>query len=1045
MKTNLLVLAALLPALSGCVTIGDEAKGLAPAQHGDGPAVKWDLSARPLPEIPFPNDAATFPDPDSPTGKRVNASMIGPTQMETKVRKKLDQLDGFGISAPITVAFDRELELGSIRAAMQADEHFDDDVVYVVNLNKKSPRYGKPTILDMGNGNFPVTLEKTSFFEEDDRAGESNLIYETVDERDGDGIRSGTDSNHNGVIDVPNVLNPGDDPERDIMTFYERATNTLIMRPLLPLDEQSEYAVILTKRIRGLNDAPVESPFEWVNDLRQTSALKPLVTDGILEDLGLDLDDIAFAWTFTTQSTTAELVAIRQGMEGYGPFSTIKVRYPAQLSSIEPLKTVPSGKGPIHVMDGDIMRSFIRDNYFTVFGGNEDDPDDVARRDALLLNYQFVDYFIAGSYDTPFFVTDSGSFEMNTKTGDYKADHDKVTFTMVVPRATRNHKAPFPVQVHIHGYTSSRLEILFWAGSYTRYGSAVVAIDAVGHGGGILDDDQIAFVKALLGSYGAAEASTIFEEGRAKDLNGDGRPDSGGDYWTADLFHTRDMVRQTVVDIFQLVRIFRGFDGVTRWQFDLNGDGERELAGDFNCDGVVDAGGPFNTYRMSGGSLGGIVTGVAAAVEPYISETVSVAGAASLADVGIRSTQGGVNEAVVLRMLGPLVIAQEGVLGWKVPDVNDAVFIPFTAIPSNVQPGDRMEVHNIANGKTAWTILDADLTGRAGINSDTGDRIEITFREGGEPDAPVRAKITRNDREVEYQAKTWSDTAHVVAPTEGWGMIRQTPEVRRFMAIGAIVTEPGDAVSYARHYFLEPLPILKEGPRAHNILLIPTIGDTAVPVATGIHNARVAGLLPVTEQDARNPDFRYGRGVPWDPAMGFQTWFDKRLSWDEWRVAQGVDWSPERIDLAPTPNAVFVKNYVTEGLERLRRFEHDSRFNDDRETLFDVDVLADGADIDRSHPSLTEPLRISRRTSVGISAVRIPWLEHKGRHGFGLYEPQLPFDMPTYMHSMIGHYVATKGQELIEAPCLEDASCEFIPPPIFDTTKGNQLVPNLGN
>ena len=218
-----------------------------------------------------------------------------------------------------------------------------------------------------------------------------------------------------------------------------------------------------------------------------------------------------------------------------------------------------------------------------------------------------------------------------------------------------------------------------------------------------------------------------------------------------------------------------------------------------------------------------------------------------------------------------------------------------------------------------------------------------------------------------------------------------------------------------------------------------------MPVATGIHNARVAGLLPVTEQDARNPDFRYGRGVPWDPAMGFQTWFDKRLSWDEWRVAQGVDWSPERIDLAPTPNAVFVKNYVTEGLERLRRFEHDSRFNDDRETLFDVDVLADGADIDRPHPSLTEPLRISRRTSVGISAMRIPWLEHKGRHGFGLYEPQLPVDLPTYMHSMVGHYVATKGQELIEAPCLEDASCEFVPPPIFDTTKGNQLVPNLGD
>ena len=1040
-KKILFALSTLSFVLSGCVTYGDEATGLARAQKGGGPTVKWDLSARPLPEIPFPNDVATFADPDSPTGRRVNASMIGPTEMEMKVRKKLDQLDGFGISAPITVSFDRPLDVSIIPSTMTGDDNFADDVVYVVNMNPKSPRYGKPSILDMGNGNFPVILEKTEFFENDDRAGESNLVFETVDEGTAYHSAKGLDSNHNDLIDEANVLNPGDDAAKNIMTFYERATNTLLMRPLLPLDERSEYAVILTNRLRGMNDKPVESPFNWINDVRQTPALEPLVKNGILAGLGLDVSEVAFTWSFTTQSTTAELVAIRQGLEGWGPFSTLAMRYPAELSALEQLKDAPSTKGNVYLMDGDMMRNFLRDHYMTVFGGDE------ARRDALLLNYQFVDYFVAGSFDTPWMISDDGSFKMNTKTGDYYAGHDKVTFTMVVPRATQNHKAPFPVQVHVHGYTSSRLEIILWAGSYTRFGSAVVAFDAPGHGGGILDETEIALVTGLLSTYGAGHASTIFENGRAKDLNGDGRQDSGGDYWTADLFHTRDMVRQAAVDISQLVRIFRGFDGVQRWQFDLDGDGERELAGDFNCDGVVDAGGPFNTYRMSGGSLGGIVSGIAAATEPYISETVSVSGAAGLADVGIRSTQGGVNEAVVLRMLGPLVIALDGSLAWKVPDVNDAVLIPFVAIGTDVQPGDRMEVHNLANGKMAWTILDENLNGRAGVNADTGDRMEIVFRIGGDADAPIRKKVTRNDREVVYQTKTWNPNSFIVAPTEGWGMKRQTPEVRRFMNIGAIVTEPGDPISYAQHYFLEPLHILKEGPRAHNILIIPTIGDTAVPVATGIHNARVAGLIPITATDARNPDMRYGRGVPWDPAMGFQTWFDKRLSWDEWREKAGVDWSPERIDLAPTPNQVILDNFVAEGIERLRRFEHDSRFNDPRETLFDVDVLADGADIDRAHPSLSEPLRMSRRTSVGISAVRIPWLQHKGQHGFGLYEPDQPFDMPTYMHTMIGHYVKSKGQELIEAPCMEDSSCEFVPQPAFDSAqfKNGASVPNLAN
>ena len=1028
MKTikTLLVLSS-IATLAGCVEYGDEARGLARAERGTGPTVKWDLSARPLPEIPFPNDVATYPDPNSVTGRRVNASMVGPTDMESAVRKKIDRLDGFGIAGQITVAFDEPIDPALVRAAHTGDDKFADDVVYVVNLNKKSPRYGKPAILDMGNGNFPVVLERTNFFESDVRAGESNIVYETVDE-----TATGVDSNFNGELDEPNVLEPGDDPEREIMTFYEKASNTLLIRPLLPLDEQSEYAVILTRRILGEDGAPIQSPFEWVNDLRQTPALEPLVKDGILEDLGLTVGDIAFTWSFTTQSTTHELVTIRQGLEGYGPFSSLATRYPAVLAHLDPMQDAPTPKGSIYILDGDRMRAFLRDNYELVFDSNPE------RKEAVLFNYQFVDYFVAGSFETPYFITEDGSFRMNAKTGDYEAGTDRVTFQMVVPKKTSRYKAPFPLQVHIHGYTSSRLELTLWAGSYTRFGSAVVAIDAAGHGGGILSEDQVSLVNALLSQYGASASSVIFETGRAKDLNGDGRPDSGGDYWTADLFHTRDMVRQTVVDIMQLVRIFRGFDGVTRWQFDLDGDGERELAGDFNADGVVDAGGPFNTYRMSGGSLGGIVSGVAAAVEPYISETVSVAGAASLSDVGIRSTQGGVNEAVILRMLGPLVISHPTIgtsggmtLGWKVPDVNEELLVPFHALPDEVQAGDRMEVTNLTNGKHAWAILDETRAGRAGVAADAGDRVEIVFREGGEPDAPIRAKITKIDRDVVYQTKEWSEGGWLVAPTEGWGLKRQTPELRRFMTIASMVLEPGDPVAYARHYFLEPLHILQEGPRAHNILIIPSIGDTAVPVATGIHQARVAGLIPVTFTDASHPDLKYGRGVAWDPAMGFDTWYDKRLSWNEWREAAGNDWSPSRNRLAETPNEVFVENWVTEGIERLRRFEHDSRFNDNRETLFDVDVLAEGLDTDRLHPSLTEPLRITRRTSVGLSAVRIPWMQHKGQHGFGLYEPDLPFDMPTYMHTMIGHYVSSKGQEIVEATCLEDASCNFVPQPTF--------------
>jgi len=38
---------------------------------GNGPTVIFDATRRPLPEIPQPNDVATFPDPSSRTGRRV--------------------------------------------------------------------------------------------------------------------------------------------------------------------------------------------------------------------------------------------------------------------------------------------------------------------------------------------------------------------------------------------------------------------------------------------------------------------------------------------------------------------------------------------------------------------------------------------------------------------------------------------------------------------------------------------------------------------------------------------------------------------------------------------------------------------------------------------------------------------------------------------------------------------------------------------------------------------------------------------------------------
>src|SRR5687767_9082663 len=73
---------------------------------GPGARVRYDLGHLPLPDIPLPNDTATWPDPTSRTGLRINASLVAPTEIERDARERFDRLEGWGTFAPITLSFD---------------------------------------------------------------------------------------------------------------------------------------------------------------------------------------------------------------------------------------------------------------------------------------------------------------------------------------------------------------------------------------------------------------------------------------------------------------------------------------------------------------------------------------------------------------------------------------------------------------------------------------------------------------------------------------------------------------------------------------------------------------------------------------------------------------------------------------------------------------------------------------------------------------------------------------------------------------------------
>ncbi len=59
--------------------------------------------------------------------------------------------------------------------------------------------------------------------------------------------------------------------------------------------------------------------------------------------------------------------------------------------------------------------------------------------------------------------------------------------------------------------------------------------------------------------------------------------------------------------------------------------------------------------------------------------------------------------------------------------------------------------------------------------------------------------------------------------------------------------------------------------------------------------------------------------------------------------------------------------------------------------------------------------------------MRLPYASPNGAHGFGLPDPEAEFDHNTYAIMQIASYFSSRGQDVAEDMCMEDASCDWIP------------------
>ena len=1134
-----LSIALLTLAMSACSSgswfEGERSNGLRKAEPTGGPQVLYDVLAEGFPEIPMPNDQATRLDPTSPTGHRLNVSEQAPTEYERRTRRKFNDLDGFGTYAPITVSFNAPLNLEDIWQRHNASDDFRDDAVFVLNVDPTCKRYGEEIGLDMGRGRFPVTLfsrarvspnpnaphgysvrQKDLFLRSsaDPHAADNNMLFqETNEDLNQNGVLDeGEDLDFDGVLDVANFintsacdatalrgadgnLNPNYDQAAfdqcvadNLLTWYERESNTLIMRPIWPLEQRCTYAVVLTNRLVGEDGKAIASPLAGINHRDQTKPLSAITE--FLPRYDLTLNDVAFAWTFTTGSMTDDLESLRAGLYGHGPFARLNHEFPASdfhVWSKEELNgdPIPDGretKPTPAVLAGGCAGAALS-HYWYVEG------EWTANRCAIEADMSAMGAMFGGSFRAPNLLVDSAgeatakypsdddeSWRMDWPSGQAEYGETDVTYWCSLPiekttcepgnREGKPFCKPFPTILYAHGYGGSRAEVVVGhMGRTNAMGYAMCALDAYGHGLNRFDEDTIegllfrGKLEAELNNLGIPELSRIMTMGRDRDLNNDGNPDSGADMWTSDVFHTRDMVRQTSLETLQFVRMLRSMDGT-------NLDRQGMLLGDVDHDGTIDLGGPNNTVGMWGISLGGIISGVVAGAEPTINSISPNAGGAGLVDVAVRSSQQGVPQAVVLPMIGPfiegclptddnqnpLTLNESGtgcMTGETVPgDTLELAFIVtdsarehkiYLGSVRGVQVGDSLHLRNLANNETRRVQINPWGNVRISVPSDAiraiqrrgllgledrdvlpvevtpdqaaslGNRLTLTILDT--QTNTVRSIVDTFLDEVEFQGTRYPAGTPLVAIQEGLGLERNTPEFRRFLGFAQSALGPADPAIWGTRIFMEPADASYDPnwtPGMTHVLQMPTAGDKQVPVNTGIAMGRTSGLFGSYLRDEAN----YSAETGWREI--FQPHPDYGMPVDQ----------------------LLIERYVVEGDPRLNRFPDNPVHS---HVIYDIDNVSDGlatfscGNSDWSGKngengcpdelrgqeiffpvphSLNDepPLRLNRQRADGsYDAFRIPLLRPAGQHGIYNPQPFRAFDADAFMVNFTTRFLGTRG------------------------------------
>lgn len=368
----------------------------------------------------------------------------------------------------------------------------------------------------------------------------------------------------------PGVQKDGDATPIDLVV-YDPATNTAYAKPMTPLDQHRRYAFVVTDGVKDVSGASVAPDPAYSTCLQGAAAYCQALATAV-SGIAAAPRTIVAATVFTTLSATAWLEHARADLESIPPSPAI---LPNGVFSVSNLAAITlheqTGSAPIGFTDISLPINPV-----------------------LLAGLGTV---AIGSFQSPNFLNTDGTIAPSPTHPDLPIPGSaaQVFFNALLPSAPKP-AAGFPVVIFGHGLGDSRFGgPTAVAPTLARSGFAVIAINAVGHGFGALS--TVSFTDA------SGNTTTLNAAGRGVDLNGDGRiaSEEGCTVLAPIGFGTRDCLRQTAVDLMQLVRAIQ--QGI-----DIDGDGRPDL----------DA----SRIYYGGQSLGAMLGTIFTALEPAVRATM---------------------------------------------------------------------------------------------------------------------------------------------------------------------------------------------------------------------------------------------------------------------------------------------------------------------------------------------------------------------------------------------------------------------------------------